>query len=143
MISSCAVEARRSTADWASSGSAIIVSHSSGVLFEVTMVAALPVAFDAELVEVGCLDRVHGLEGQVVDDEKLDAGQAAHLGFEVLSSRAALSRLNSLAAGVMCTVARRRTAMWPSAQARWVLPTPTVMATDCNIFAGCCRVRCG
>ena len=40
MISSWAVEARRSTADWASSGSAIMDSHSSGVLFEVTTVEA-------------------------------------------------------------------------------------------------------
>ena len=40
MMSSWAVEASRSTADWASSGSAIMDSHSSGVLFEVTMVEA-------------------------------------------------------------------------------------------------------
>ena len=43
----------------------------------------------------------------------------------LLSSRAAFRRLNSLAAGAMCTVRRRRTAMCPRAQARWVLPTPT------------------
>src|SRR6266496_3836345 len=44
----------------------------------------------------------------------------------LLSSRAALRRLNRWPARAMCTVRRRRTAMWPSAVARWVLPTPTV-----------------
>jgi hypothetical protein len=41
MISVCAVEVSRSTADCASSGSLIIVSHSAGSLFEVQMVVAL------------------------------------------------------------------------------------------------------
>ena len=40
MMSSWAVETSRSTADWASSGSAIMDSHSSGVRLEVTIVAA-------------------------------------------------------------------------------------------------------
>ena len=40
MTSSWAVQTSRSTADWASSGSAIMASHSSGVRLEVTMVAA-------------------------------------------------------------------------------------------------------
>jgi hypothetical protein len=30
----------------------------------------------------------------------------------------------------------------PVVVARWVLPVPGVMATDCNIFARFCRVRC-
>jgi len=40
MTSSWAVETRRSTADWASSGSAIMASHSSAVRLEVTTVEA-------------------------------------------------------------------------------------------------------
>ena len=41
MTSSCAVEVSRSTADWASSGSAIMASHSSGSRLEVITVEAL------------------------------------------------------------------------------------------------------
>jgi hypothetical protein len=36
-----------------------------------------------------------------------------------------LESFDSLSARDMCTVRRRRMAMWPSAQARCVLPTPT------------------
>ncbi len=37
-------------------------------------------AFDDEFVEVGRLDRVHGLQSEVVEDEQVDAGELAHLG---------------------------------------------------------------
>ena len=37
-------------------------------------------AFDDELVDVGGVERVEGLEGEVVDDEQVDAEQFAHLG---------------------------------------------------------------
>src|SRR6266567_2833687 len=37
------------------------------------------VAFDAELVEVGGLGRIQGLEREVVEDQQLDSGEAAHL----------------------------------------------------------------
>ena len=125
MISSWAVEASRSTADWASSGSAIMDSHSSAVRLEVTTVEVLLVAFDAELVEVGGLGRVQGLEREVVEDEQFDAGEAAHLGVEGVVEAGGLEPLEQLGGGAMWTVRRRRTAMCPSAQARWVLPTPT------------------
>ena len=36
-------------------------------------------AFDAELVEVGSLGGVQGLEREVVEDEQLDGGEAARL----------------------------------------------------------------
>ena len=39
----------------------------------------LEVAFDDELVEVGGLGGVEGLEREVVDDEQIDADEAAHL----------------------------------------------------------------
>src|SRR5262249_53501984 len=42
----------------------------------------LAVAFHGQLVEVGGLGGVQGLEGEVVEDEQLDAGEAAHLGFD-------------------------------------------------------------
>src|SRR6266536_1478063 len=45
----------------------------------------------------------------------------------VLSRRAAVRRLKSLSARAMWTVRRWRTAMWPRAVARCVLPTPTVI----------------
>jgi hypothetical protein len=83
------------------------------------------VAFHADLVEVrgpGCVARPGG---QVVHHEQLDPGEAAHLGFQVLSRRAALSRLNSLSAGAVRTVRRLCTAMCPGTQAGCVLPTPT------------------
>ena len=41
MIRVWAAEVSRSTADWASSGSLIMVSHSAGSRFEVQIVAAL------------------------------------------------------------------------------------------------------
>jgi hypothetical protein len=79
MISSWAVETRRLMADWASSGSAIMASHSSAVRLEVTTVEAPLVALDAELVEVGGLGGVQWLEREVVQDQQLYCGEAAHL----------------------------------------------------------------
>ena len=70
----------------------------------------------------GC--RAAGGPGDV-DDEHLDGGQAAHLVVEGVGQPGGLSRLNSLSARASATPRRRRMAMCPSAQARWVLPTPT------------------
>ena len=39
-------------------------------------------AFGDDLVEVGGLGGGKGLEGKIIDDEQLDSGQAAVLGFE-------------------------------------------------------------
>ena len=47
------VPVSRSTADWASIGSVVMVSHSAGSRLLVTMVARLGVPFDDEFVEVG------------------------------------------------------------------------------------------
>jgi hypothetical protein len=78
MMSSWAVETSRSTADWASSGSAswpaiprgaVRGDHGGGPL----------VAFDGQLVEVGGLGGAEGLEREVVEDEQLDGGETAHL----------------------------------------------------------------
>src|SRR5260370_209459 len=66
----------------------------------------------------------------------------------VLSRRAALRRLNRWLAVDMWTVRRRRTAMWPRAVARWVLPTPTgpsikaPWAASANRGAGSSFRRC-
>ena len=93
-----AVQVSRSTADWASRGSVVMVSHSAGSRLEVTMVAACLVAFDDEFVEVGGLGGVQGPEGEVVDDEQVDVGQPAHFGFEGVVEPGGSSRLNSLSA---------------------------------------------
>ena len=80
MMSSWAVETSRSTADWASSGSAIMVSHSSGVAVGGHDGGGLLVAFDAPARRSRwCCTGFERLEGQVVDDEQLGGGQAAHL----------------------------------------------------------------
>ncbi len=63
-------------ADWASSGSAMSPNHSTGSRFDVTTVAD----FDDELVDVGGVGRVEGLEGEVVDHEEVDPQQLADLG---------------------------------------------------------------
>ena len=55
-------------------------SHSIGSRFEVTIGGGGAVAFDDELVDVGGVERVEGLEREVVDDEQVDAEQLAHLG---------------------------------------------------------------
>ena len=99
MISSWAVETSRSTADWASSGSAIMDSHSSAVRLEVTMVEVLLVAFDAELVEVGGLGGVQGLEREIVQDQQLDAGESADLGFQGVIEPGGLEPLEQLGGG--------------------------------------------
>ena len=80
MMSSQAALFSRSTADWASSGSAITASHSLGSRFEVSTVARGVVPLDAELVDVGRLRGVERLEGEVVDDEEIDTDELAHLG---------------------------------------------------------------
>ena len=84
MIRVCAPEVSRSTADWASSASLIMVSHSAGSRFEVTMVARLAVPFDDELVEVVGLGGVEWPECEVVEDEDVDAGELADLGLEAV-----------------------------------------------------------
>jgi hypothetical protein len=40
--------------------------------------------FHDQLVEVRRLGGVHGLQGEVVEDEYFDAGQGAHLGFDAV-----------------------------------------------------------
>ena len=80
MTSSWAVETSRSTADWASSGSLMMASHSSGSRLEVRR-WRLVVAGDDEFVEVGGRGGVHGLQGEVVDDQQLDLSQSPHFGF--------------------------------------------------------------
>ena len=67
-------------ADWARRASAIWASHSMGSLLEVTTVDATPVAFDDQLVDVGGVERVHRLQGEVIKDEQIDAEQLAELG---------------------------------------------------------------
>jgi hypothetical protein len=54
MMRLCAPEMSRSMADWASSASLVIESHSGGSQFEVTMVA-IAVPLDDEFVEVADL----------------------------------------------------------------------------------------
>ena len=44
-------------------------SHSTGSRFEVTTVAALRWRSTIKLVDVGGVDRVEGMEGEVIDDE--------------------------------------------------------------------------
>ena len=55
-------------------------SHSIGSRLEVTIVGGGAVAFDDELVESAVSSGVEGCEGEVVDDEQVDAEQLAHLG---------------------------------------------------------------
>ena len=57
------------------------VTHSSGVRFEVTMVAFLRCRGDDQLVEVGGGRLVERLQGEVVDDQHAHGGEAAVLGF--------------------------------------------------------------
>ena len=113
-------------ADWASSGSAIMASHSS----------AVPVGCDHRGRPCGgvprpvrrsrpsrsrpaaCRAKSSMISSWTWARRRISAST-------VLSSRAALRRLNSLSARGMSTLTRRRTAMCPSAVARWVLPTPT------------------
>jgi hypothetical protein len=57
-------------------------SHSDGSLFEDTIVEGLAVAFDDQFVEVVGVGGVEGSQGEVIEDEDVDAGQAAHLGVE-------------------------------------------------------------
>jgi hypothetical protein len=84
-----------------------------------------PVAFDDDLVDVGGVGGVHRLEAEVIQDAQVGAQQFAISVSWLLSSRAALSRLSSRSARSKWTVARRRTAAWPSAVAMKVLPVPT------------------
>ena len=74
MMSSCAVEVILSTADWASSGSVMMANHSSGLRLEVSTVEALLVSGHDKFVEVGGRGGVHGLQGEVVDDQQSDLG---------------------------------------------------------------------
>ena len=80
------------------------------------------VAFDDQLVDVG---GVECLEREVVDDEQVDAEQFAHLGVVAVVEWLERSRLRSRSQRSKWTLNRRRTAAWPSAVARNVLPTPT------------------
>ena len=122
----CAPEVSRSTADWASSGSVIMASHSAGSRLEVTMVAALWCRSTTSLVEVGGLGGVQRPEGEVVEDEHVDAGEAADLGVEgVVQPGGPEPGEQLVGAGMRARDRRRRIAMCPSAVARWVLPTPT------------------
>ncbi len=78
-MSSHAEDRSRSIADWASSGSASAASHFVGVAVGGHERGRLVVAFDHELVEVGGLAGVEGLESEVVDDEEIDGNEPAHL----------------------------------------------------------------
>jgi hypothetical protein len=73
------------------------------------------VSLHDEFVEVGGVDRVDGLQGEVIEDEQVDQARRCISASTVLSSRAALSRRNSWSAQAKQTVRRRRTAMCPSA----------------------------
>ena len=82
MIRVCAPEVSRSTADWASSASLIMVSHSDGSRFEVRIVLAQAVAFHDDFVEVVGFGGVEGFERKVVEDQQVDAGEPAEFGVE-------------------------------------------------------------
>ena len=102
MTSSWAVEVRRSTADWASSGSLMMASlvgreHGGGLV----------VAGDDEFV--GGRGGVHGLQASMT--QQLDFSQSPHLRFVLLSSRDPLSCLNiELLRRNISVGTRRRTA---------------------------------
>ena len=81
MMSSCAVEVSLSTADWARSGSLIMVSHSSAFAVGGGHGRGFLVAGHDELVEVGGLGGVHWLQREVVDEQQPHLGEPAHLGF--------------------------------------------------------------
>jgi hypothetical protein len=83
------------------------------------------VAFDDQLVEVGGLGLVHGLECEVVDDEQFDAVQAAHLGLDAVVQPGGLQRPEQLVGAGKITLNRRRIATCPKAVARCALLTPT------------------
>ena len=93
MTSSCAVEVSLSTADWARSGSLIMVSHSSGSRLEVVTVEACVVAGHDELVEVGGFGGVQWLQREVVDQQQLDLGEPAHFGLDAVVEAGGLEPL--------------------------------------------------
>jgi hypothetical protein len=66
MTSSCAVEVSRSTADWASSGSVMMASHSSGLRLEVTTVAALQQLRAVLPCDVRVVAETHPLFGRLL-----------------------------------------------------------------------------
>ena len=67
-------------ADWARSGSAIWASHSIGSRLEVTTVDATRWRSTMSLVDVGGVEGVEGLQGEVVKDEQVHSQQLADLG---------------------------------------------------------------
>ena len=76
---------KRSMALWARTGSAKVGNHSSGPRLDVTIMdrddhgpCAMPLG--QEFVSVAALGRIHGIEGEVVDDEQVDADEFAQLG---------------------------------------------------------------
>ena len=69
-------------ADWASSVSLVMASHSAGSRLELMMGGFAAVAFDDDFVEVVRLGGVEGFDREVVDDEQVNGGDPAHLGFE-------------------------------------------------------------
>ena len=85
--------------------------------------AAVP--FDDQFVDVGGVECVHVLEREVVNDEQVDAQQFADLGVVAVVESAGAESFEELSQRSKWTLNRRRTAAWPRAVERNVLPTPT------------------
>ena len=62
------------------------------------------VAFDDELVDIRGVECVEGLEGEVVDDEQIDAQQFAYLDLVAVVGRDTRSRLRSRSQRSKCTL---------------------------------------
>lgn len=69
-------------ADWASSASVVMASHSDGSRLDTQMVDFWRCRFDDQLVEVVGLGGVQGAECEVINDEQVHAREAAGLGLE-------------------------------------------------------------
>ena len=82
-------------ADWASSGSLMRGSHSRGSRLDVTMVASL--RWRSVMTRRSRWWRCRqGLEGEVVEDEQFDGGQAAVLGFGAVVEAGGFEALEQL-----------------------------------------------